>query len=310
MKVLIADDDRITRMLVKSYLNKWGYESLEAEDGEQAWEILQEESPHLVVVDWMMPKLDGPDLCRRLRALGETERYYYIIMLTSRDSKEDIINGLNAGADDYITKPFMPQELEMRLRVGKRILDLQHSLQKSLEAQRYQAQHDALTGFLNHVEILKTLEQELSRADRQGDRLTVMMGDLDHFKKVNDTFGHLAGDAVLVEVARRIRKDLRIYDAVGRYGGEEFLMVLPGCSPDEAKLVADRILNSISSQPVLYKDSVIPVTISLGLAFNQVNGPTDLSEIVHAADSAMYLAKQNGRNRYEITERQHASWGA
>lgn len=300
MKVLIADDDRITRMLVKSYLNKWGYESLEAEDGEQAWQILQEESPHLVVMDWMMPKMDGPDLCRRLRALCGDDCYYYIILLTSRDSKEDIINGLNAGADDYITKPFMPQELEMRLRVGKRILELQQSLQESLEAQRYQAQHDPLTGFLNHVEILKTLEQELSRTERQGDRLTVMMGDLDHFKKVNDTFGHLAGDAVLVEVARRIRNDLRIYDAVGRYGGEEFLMVLPGCTPDEAELVADRILNSISSQPVLLRDSVIPVTISLGLAFNKVNGHTDLNEIVQAADTAMYHAKQNGRNRYEI----------
>ncbi|MBP1760756.1 MAG: response regulator receiver modulated diguanylate cyclase [Firmicutes bacterium] len=300
MKVLIADDDRITRMLVKSYLNKWGYQSLEAEDGEQAWQILQDESPHLVVVDWMMPKMDGPDLCRRLRALGGADCYYYIILLTSRDSKEDIINGLNAGADDYITKPFMPQELEMRLRVGKRILELQQSLQESLEAQRYQAQHDALTGFLNHVEILKTLEQELSRAERQQRNLTLMMGDLDHFKKVNDTFGHLAGDAVLVEVARRIRNDLRIYDAVGRYGGEEFLMVLPGCTPEEAELVADRILNSISSQPVLFRDSVIPVTISLGLAFNKVNGHTDLNEIVQAADTAMYLAKQNGRNRYEI----------
>jgi len=300
VKVLIADDDRISRMLVKSYLNKWGYESLEAEDGEQAWQILQEESPHLVVVDWMMPKMDGPDLCRRLRALGGENCYYYIIMLTSRDSKEDIIIGLNSGADDYITKPFMPQELEMRLRVGKRILELQQSLQEALEAQRYQAQHDALTGFLNHVEILKMLDQELSRAERHGGKLTVIMGDLDHFKKVNDTFGHLAGDAVLVEVARRIKNDLRIYDAVGRYGGEEFLMVLPGCAPDEAELVAGRILNSIGSQPVLFKDSVMPVTISLGLAFNKVNGHTDLSEIVQAADSAMYLAKQNGRNRYEI----------
>lgn len=300
MKVLIADDDKLSRLFVKDLLTKWGYEALEAEDGEHAWQILQEDSPRLMVVDWMMPKMDGPELCQRLRESSDGN-YHYIILLTGRDSKEDIIGGLNAGADDYITKPFIPQELEVRLRVGRRILELQQSLQEALEVQRYQAQHDPLTGILNHGEILSVLEQELSRAERQGGKLAIMMGDLDHFKMVNDTFGHVAGDAVLVEVARRIKKNLRIYDTVGRYGGEEFLLVLPGCAAEEAKLIANRILNSIQSQPVLFQNNAITVKISLGLAFNKVGERTELNDIVQAADSVLYQAKQNGRNRFEIT---------
>jgi len=290
----------ISRTVLKVLLSKWGYEVLEAEDGEQAWNILEEEnSPRLVVADWVMPGLDGPDLCRRLRESGD-KSYHYIILLTSRDSKEDIVGGLNAGADDYITKPFKPEELEVRLRVGKRILALQNSLEEALALQRYQAQHDPLTGILNHGEILQVLEREISRADRQRGSLAVIMGDLDHFKKVNDTYGHVAGDAVLVEVAERMRRNIRLYDALGRYGGEEFLLVLPGCTADEAYQIANRILKNIQSQPVLFQDNSIPVTISLGLAFNKVGERSEQTDLVQAADTALYQAKQNGRNRVEI----------
>jgi len=300
MRVLIADDDMISRTVLKVLLSKWGYGVLEAEDGEQAWNILeQENSPRLVVVDWMMPGLDGPGLCRRLREVGDRS-YHYIILLTSRDSKEDIIGGLNAGADDYITKPFMPQELEVRLRVGGRILALQKSLEKALALQRYQAQHDPLTGILNHGEILQVLEKEITRAERQGSSLAVLMGDLDHFKKVNDTYGHVAGDAVLVDVAERMRKNIRLYDSIGRYGGEEFLLVLPGCTEDEAFQIANRILKNIQSHPVQFQGNSIPVTISLGLAFNKVGERSEQIDLVQAADTALYQAKQNGRNRAAI----------
>ncbi len=301
MQVLIVDDDRISRMLVKKLLSKWGYEVVEAEDGEDAWNILQkEDSPRLVVVDWMMPGLNGPALCRRLREKGD-KNYHYIILLTSRDSKEDIIGGLTAGADDYITKPFVPQELEVRLRTGRRILDLQQSLQETLEIKRYQAQHDPLTGILNHREILRVLEQELNRAERQNSSLAVIMGDLDHFKNVNDTFGHVAGDAVLVEIVQRMKNNIRPYDAIGRYGGEEFLLVLPGCALDEAKQIAIRILKNIQEHPVLFQGKAINVTVSLGLAFHKTGEHTELIDIVQVADSALYQAKQNGRNRLEIT---------
>lgn len=300
MKVLIADDDSISRTLVKVLLAKWGYEVLEAEDGNDAWRMLQgEDAPRLLVIDWMMPGLDGPELCRRLRGLGE-KNYHYIIFLTGRDSKEDIVDGLNAGADDYITKPFSPQELEVRLRAGRRILDLQESLQKTLDTMRRQVQYDPLTGILNHAEILKVLEQELNRAERQHSKLAVIMGDLDHFKKVNDSYGHVAGDAVLVEVARRMQNVIRTYDTLGRYGGEEFLLVLPGCTAEEAELIARRILMSIGEEAVEFQEHKIFVTISLGLTLYKSDQHTTLIDIVQAADSALYLAKQNGRNRYEI----------
>lgn len=302
MRVLIADDDIISRAVVKALLLKWGYEVLEAEDGNQAWDILREkDSPHLVLLDWMMPGIDGLELCKRLRQSGDNT-YHYIILLTGRDSKKDIIGGLNAGADDYITKPFMPEELEMRLRVGRRILDLQQSLKEALEVQRYQAQHDLLTGILNHAEILNILEKELDRARRQNSNLAIIMGDLDHFKKVNDTYGHVAGDAVLVEVAARMKNNIRLYDSAGRYGGEEFLLVLPGCNTEEAIIIANRILESIGKEPVMFNNTPIVVTISLGVAVNWLGEKTTTTELVQLADTALYKAKQNGRNRVELAE--------
>lgn len=301
MKVLIADDDRLTRLLVKDLVTSMGYEVLEAADGEQAWQVLEEHSPGLVILDWVMPQMDGTELCKRLRSSND-DNYRYIIMLTGRNSKEDIIAGLNAGADDYITKPFIPQEFEMRLKVGKRILDLQQSLQDALEKQRYMAQHDALTGILNRGEIIKVLKRELNRAERRDDKLSIIMGDLDHFKRINDTCGHMAGDAVLVETAQRIKDSLRTYDSVGRYGGEEFLLVLPGCAIEEAQLVARRILNAVKSQPMMFNDNSISITISLGVACNDTAGYTNMEGIVQAADVALYQAKQNGRNRYEVAQ--------
>ncbi|MDD3271790.1 MAG: diguanylate cyclase [Syntrophomonadaceae bacterium] len=299
MRVLIADDDIISRAVVKALLLKWGYEVLEAGDGNEAWDILKEkDSPQLVLLDWMMPGIDGLELCRRLRQL-DNNTYHYIILLTGRDSKEDIIGGLNAGADDYITKPFMPEELEVRLRVGRRILDLQQSLKEALEVQRYQAQHDLLTGILNHAEILNILETELDRARRQNGNLAIIMGDLDHFKKVNDTYGHVAGDAVLVEVAARMKNNIRLYDSAGRYGGEEFLLVLPGCNAEEAMIIANRILESIGKEPVIFNNTPIAITISLGVAVNRAGEKTTTTELVQLADTALYQAKQNGRNRVE-----------
>lgn len=299
MRVLIADDDTISRTVVKALLLKWGYEVMEVGDGNQAWDILKDkDSPHLVLLDWMMPGMDGLELSRRLRQSG-TNTYHYIILLTGRDSKEDIIGGLNAGADDYITKPFIPEELELRLRTGKRILDLQQSLKEALEVQRFQAQHDRLTGIFNHVEILNILEKELDRARRQNGNLAVIMGDLDRFKKVNDTYGHVAGDAVLVEVAARMKNNIRLYDSAGRYGGEEFLLVLPGCTNEEAIIIANRILESISKEPVIFNNTLIKVTISLGLAVNRAGETITVTELVQLADTALYKAKQNGRNRME-----------
>src|SRR4051794_17238522 len=228
MRVLAAEDNPVFQSMLRSMLNKWGYSPIMARDGNEAWRILESENaPRLAVLDWMMPGIDGVEICRRLRSLNP-EPYIYILLLTARTESQDLIEGMDAGADDYLTKPFNAHELRVRLHAGRRILDLQEELLKAREALRKQATHDGLTGLLNRTGILEKLDDELSRATRTGTPVSVLMADLDLFKSINDTRGHLAGDAVLREAARRLKAAARRYDSVGRYGGEEFLIVLPG----------------------------------------------------------------------------------
>lgn len=300
MKVLIADDDKISRLVVKNLLNSLGYEVLEAEDGERAWQVLQEEAIQLLVLDWVMPKIEGPELCRRLRSSKGED--YYIIVLTGRNSSEDIVAGLQAGADDYITKPFQPQEFAIRLKIARRILELRQTMKEAVEDQRYMAQHDVLTGILNRKEIINVLEKEIHRAQRQKSKLSVLMGDVDNLRQINEMHGKAAGDAVLAEVAKRMKNSLRIYDNVGRYGGDEFLLVMPGCSVNEARLIARRILNVVKNQSVMYYNKDISVTISLGLASHDDPEQADMQSLIQAAIAAMRQAKANGHNCYVVAE--------
>ncbi len=298
MRILIADDDSVPRAILRSQLIKWGYEVVEARDGNEAWFILSgNDPPRLALLDWMMPGIDGIELCRRLRQYSNNP-YFYLILLTVKVQREDLVAGLKAGADDYITKPFEPEELEMRLRTGCRILDLQASLQEALEVQRFQAQHDPLTSVLNHGAIIEVLNKELSRAIRHGSSLALLMADLDRFKLVNDIYGHLAGDTVLIEVASRMSLAIRSYDSIGRYGGEEFLAILPQCEIAEALQVATRILHIIADKPA--GSLAVPVTVSLGLAVYHPGQTMDTIKLLKAADTAMYQAKANGRNRVEV----------
>jgi diguanylate cyclase (GGDEF)-like protein len=299
MKVLIADDDIVSRRLLQVSLTNAGYRVQIAVDGAEALRAFeQQECPRLVVMDWMMPKMDGLEVCRAIRKLSP-EPYIYIILLTARGRQEEIIEGLEAGADDYITKPFDLQELKARVRAGKRILDLQEQIVSTREQLRVQATHDALTGLLNRRAILETLEKELARSAREGTQISVLMADLDHFKRINDTYGHLAGDAVLREAAQRIQTAMRVYDSVGRYGGEEFLIVSPGCGLAEATAQAERLRRRISQEAVRTPDCAIPVTMSLGVvaATAEVRQPGDLLRL---ADDALYAAKHSGRDRIEV----------
>ena len=299
-QVLIADDDPMFRRILQSWLEGWGYRVILAEDGAEAWSILKHEHPpELLILDWVMPEIDGTELCQRIRE-RQLSPYQYILLATGKDDKQDVVQGLEAGADDYLTKPFDRNELRARLRVGRRILTLQQDLIDARDELRYQATHDVLTGIWNRGAVLDLLHRELQRAARAKTATSVLMLDLDHFKKINDTHGHMTGDVVLREVANRIAQSVRSYDLVGRYGGEEFLVVLPACDKAEVERSANRIRLAISSAPILTASSEIPVTASIGASVIAGDAATSEKDALLAADKALYEAKNGGRNRVSL----------
>jgi two-component system cell cycle response regulator len=294
-RVLIAEDDAMYRRILESWLAKWGIQTISAEDGEQAWAILQEEPPpQLLIVDWVMPKVDGIELCRRIRQ-KQQGRYQYVLLVTGKEEKRDVVQGLESGADDYLTKPFDRNELRARIRVGKRILALQNDLILAREELLFQATHDALTGVWNRGALLDAFSRELQRGARSHTPTAVLMIDVDRFKRINDSHGHLTGDFILKEIVLRMQKAVRSYDFVGRYGGEEFLIVLPGCDRNQARDSAERIRLAVGREPVLMDGSEFLVTISIGVAVT-APGETSESEVLASADAAMYRAKGAGRN--------------
>lgn len=300
MKIMLAEDDQLSRRILESQLRRWDFEVLTAADGIEADRLLSEpEAPRLAIIDWMMPGLDGLEVCRRLRA-RDAEPYTYILLLTSKSEKQDIVGGLDAGADDYIVKPFDPQELRVRLRAGERILDLQRQLILAREQMRDQALRDSLTGVWNRGAALDTLTRELSRAQRERGHVGILMIDVDRFKNINDSLGHSAGDAVLREVTSRLLCSLRPYDSVGRMGGEEFLIVVPGCNALNAVSQAERLRNVIARDPVETPDGSIAVTVSIGVAVAEHGDLLQADSLLRTADLALYRAKRDGRNRVEM----------
>jgi two-component system, cell cycle response regulator len=299
MQVLIADDDKVSRRMLAHKLNSWGYEVLSANDGTEAWLALQRpDAPRLAILDWVMPGMTGPAVCQELRRL-RTEPYTYVLLLTARTNTEDVVEGMDSGADDYITKPFNAQELQVRLRAGRRIVDLQSELVSAREALREQATRDPLTCVWNRYAILDTLNREVSRACREASPLSVIMADLDNFKRVNDTHGHLVGDAVLREAARRMQACVRAYDYVGRYGGEEFLIVSPGSSGTNALQLAGRLRDAIAAEPIRACNLAIPITASFGITVMEGREDPTAETLIRIADEALYRAKASGKNRIE-----------
>jgi diguanylate cyclase (GGDEF)-like protein len=297
MKILLADDEPIARTMLEHWLAGWGYEVTLARDGESALQALKDDPElRLLVVDWVMPKKDGIDVCKAIRN-GPQEPYVYVVLLTAKDDKSDIIAGLDAGADDYLVKPCNPLELKVRLRAGRRVIELQEQLVKARESLRFEAMHDSLTGLLNRGAVLEQLSKELVRASRRSAPVAVLMGDLDHFKSINDTHGHPAGDVVLKESARRLQAGVRAYDSVGRLGGEEFIAVLPECDAKTGLSVAQRLCRSFAEVPTKYGGTSISHTISIGVAATDQFGSARADELIRAADAALYRAKHAGRSR-------------
>ena len=300
MRILVVDDDPLTLHMVVYRLRQWGHEVVSCTDGESAWKILEGGLvPNVAILDWMMPGINGPDLCQKIRSRKDCP-YVYIVLLTGRNNPEDLIAGLDAGADDYLTKPFHLGELEARLRAGKRIVDLQNELISARETLRIQAMQDPLTQILNHGAILDSLLNEINRAQREHQPLSLILADLDGFKKVNDSYGHVAGDQVLIEVARRMRNCLRSYDAIGRYGGEEFLVVLPNSDESQALLLAERIRLAVSSEPFRFHHVDLSVTVSQGVATWNDPDSIPIERLIQAADRALYVVKNGGRNGVEL----------
>jgi two-component system, cell cycle response regulator len=297
VRILIADDDALSKRLLEKVLACAGYEVTTVADGLHAVECLsQPDGPRLALLDWMMPELDGPGVCREIRKLRE-QSYVYMILLTSRESKEDIVAGLESGADDYLVKPFDAEELKARLRTGERILHLEDRLVEAREQMRFKATHDPLTSLWNRGVIMDLLGRELTRSQREHGCTAVLLGDLDHFKSVNDTHGHLVGDQVLREAARRLLLSVRSYDFVGRYGGEEFLIVLNNCRPGSAMARAEEIRKIICTRPVQTDAGLLGITMSLGVLLSSDWGRRPADELLREVDGALYAAKNAGRNR-------------
>jgi diguanylate cyclase (GGDEF)-like protein len=300
MKVLVADDEIVSRRLIETSVRRWGYEAVVAADGLEAAQLLQgPNAPKLAILDWMMPGLDGVQLCRQLRQDKE-EHYIYILLLTAKQAKEDVIEGLEAGADDYISKPFDPQELRVRLRTGKRILCLLDQIIMARETLRDLAARDPLTGLWNHCAIIDLLANEINRADRQGNHVGLVLVDLDRFKSINDTYGHLVGDHVLRQAANCMSGLIRPYDAVGRLGGEEFLVVLPGCDQTNTISHAERLRLAINRLAVSTPVGPLHFTASFGVTVIGPEARVDAQTAIEAADCAMYAAKHAGRDRVEF----------
>jgi diguanylate cyclase (GGDEF)-like protein len=299
--ILIAEDDAVSRRLLEQAVHSWGYATICVTDGASALAKLSSPNgPRLAILDWEMPGLSGPQVCRILRARTSSP-YVYLVLLTARTAREHLVTGLASGADDYVLKPFDPIELQLRVRTGQRIVELQHELLAARQELERRANHDALTGAANRGAVLSKVESEAARSARQGNTYCLILFDLDFFKRINDSHGHRAGDIVLKEAVRRAQLELRPYDVLGRYGGEEFMVLLPGCELRAGAVVAERLRKCFADAPFQVDKIKIDVTASFGIVCSS-QPHSSLEMLVDAADSALYRAKANGRNRIELAK--------
>jgi two-component system cell cycle response regulator len=293
MKVMIVDDEPISRRILENFLIECGYEVLSASDGMEALEIIQSpDAPRLVISDWMMPNMNGVELCEKIRGM-EKDQYTYFILLTTKAEKGDIIKGLESGADDFIVKPFDREELKYRVKIGERIINLEQRIM-------HLANTDYLTGVLNRRAFMERMEGEINRSVRNKKEISIILMDIDHFKKVNDKFGHQVGDLVLQKFTERVLMASRSYDFVGRYGGEEFIVGLPETNMEQSLLIAERMRQNIEEMQLTFPDNpqvALRITASFGITSCVIESFEKIDSVIKLADDALYRAKTEGRNR-------------
>ncbi|MHB8136423.1 MAG: GGDEF domain-containing response regulator [Anaerolineaceae bacterium] len=300
MKILLAEDDLTTSAILSAVLKKWGYEPILVKDGQEAWETLQQpDCPSLVILDWLMPRMQGLEVIQHVRA-KIVDKPPYIILLTSKDEMESILSGLEAGANDYIKKPFDNAELRARIHVGQRSIELQTNLYETQKRLEHLATHDPLTGILNRRAILQSLSKELARIRREKQpnlksMLCIGFFDLDHFKQINDQHGHQSGDEVLIGLVNCLKGELREYDVFGRMGGDEFLIIAPGVDSENHENLFKRIVLSIEKCKIQTETGILSLTVSMGVSIAKPDCNED--QLLHTADIAMYQAKREGGNR-------------
>jgi two-component system chemotaxis response regulator CheY len=299
-KVLIIDDSPVSRKLVELPLAQKQYKMIFAKTGHEGVRLFEEHRPDLVIMDWVLPDLTGEEICRRIRSSSQGA-YSYIIVLTGTTDKDCLVEALDAGADDHLTKPFHRGELLARVAVGVRTIELHRQLRTKTKLMEKLALTDALTGLPNRRAIETWAAGQLSGAARHKYSCWVVVADLDHFKQVNDTFGHDAGDAVLQKFSKILKANTRASDLCGRLGGEEFLMVLTYATKEEALAVIERVRSEVDMTPFTFGGCTVRVTASFGLAgFERHQKPSIFSKLQALADEALYAAKRAGRNRVEL----------
>jgi diguanylate cyclase (GGDEF)-like protein len=300
MKILIAEDDNVTRHILEKSVTEMDFEVVSCKNGHDAWKILQSENaPHLLILDWMMPGMDGLEICRKVREQAK-EPYTFILLLTSKGEQDDFVKGMEAGADDYVVKPFNHNDLRVRLKAGRRIVELNEELLYVRDNLEKQATHDKLTGLYNRHFMVEILEKEFSRALRHQSDLSCLLLDLDNFKDVNDTFGHTFGDLVLREFSAGLEQNIRKSDISIRYGGEEFMVLLPNTGIAGAQNIAEKIRATCEKKRYDDGHNSTTVTVSIGIASIKQHQLIDDKEIVACADKALYRSKAEGRNRITV----------
>ena len=297
-RILLVDDEPTQRLIMARLLKRAGYEVETAGNGREALTKLEAGEFQLMITDWEMPEMDGIALCSAVRSLQD-KAYVYIILLTARDAMEHVVTGLQAGADDYLTKPVIEPELMARLNTGKRIVTLERSLRTANEENRRLSITDPLTGAYNRRHLMDQLPREIDRASRYGRKLSAIMCDVDHFKKINDTYGHQIGDEVLKWFVAKLNNGVRNSDWVARYGGEEFVVVLPETNVESGAVAAEHLRAQIAAEPFIAGSTSFPVTASFGASgwAGAVPGGSSLDALMAKCDASVYASKAAGRNR-------------